>query len=115
MRSVAWAALAAAREVGDPVATAAARAAGYAAATAYIHALATPHQVKHVLAPAAQGALTRELAAVDNPNAADEELRWAIEHASSAVREIVRRMPVRGSGRSRLDALLYQLDARLRR
>lgn len=44
LRSFGWAALAAARDVGDPVAAAAARAAGIAAATAYIHALATPHQ-----------------------------------------------------------------------
>ena len=115
LRAVAWAALAAAREAGDPVATAAARAAGYAAGTAYIHALATPHQVNHVLAPAAQEALARELAAVDDPNAVEEELRWAIEHAPSAVREIVRRLPARRPGRSRLAALLYQLDAGLRR
>jgi hypothetical protein len=38
-----------------------------------------------------------------------------IEHASPAVRQVVRRFPVRGAGRSRLDALYYQLDAGLRR
>src|SRR5215831_2392331 len=97
LRSLAWAALAAAREVGDPVATAAARAAGLAAAT--------PRQAKHALGPAAYAARARELAAVDDPGVGDEEIRWAIERASSAVREVVRRMPVRGSGRGRLDAL----------
>ena len=56
----------------------------------------------------------RELAAVDDPNVGDEEIRWAIEHASPAVREVARRFPVRGLGRSRLDALLYQFDAGLR-
>jgi len=115
LRSLAWAAHAAAREVGDPVATAAARAASLAAATAYIHALATPHQAKHALGPAVYGARAREIAAVDDPGVGDEEIRWAIEHASPAVREVVRRMPVRGSGRGRLDALYYQLDAGLRR
>ena len=114
LRTVALAALAAAREVGDPIATAAARAAGYAAAIAYIHALATPHQVNHVLGPAVQGALARELAAIDDPNAADEELRWAIRYAPFAVRQIVQRLPGRRPGRSRLAALLYQLDAGLR-
>jgi hypothetical protein len=49
LRSLAWAAHAAAREVGDPVATTAARAAAYAAATSYIHPLATPHQAKHAV------------------------------------------------------------------
>jgi len=115
LRSLAWAAHTAAREIGGPVATAAARSASLAAATAYMHALATPHQAKHALGPAAYAALAQELAAVDDPSVGDEEIRWAIEHASPAVREVVRRMPARGSGRSRLDALLYQLDAGLRR
>jgi hypothetical protein len=114
LRALAWAAHAAAREVGDPVATAAARAASLAAATAYLHALATPHQAKHVLGPAGYAARARELAAVDDPDVGDEEIRWAIEHASPAVREVVRRMPVRGPSRTRLDALFYQLDAGLR-
>ena len=115
LRSLAWAALAAAREVGDPVATAAARAAGLAAATAYTHALATLGQAKHALGPAVYGARAREFAAADDPSVGDEEIRWAIEHASPAVREVVRRFPARGVGRSRLDALYYQLDAGLRR
>jgi hypothetical protein len=80
-----------------------------------MHALATPHQAKHALGPAAYEAQARELAAVDDPGVGDEEIRWAIECASRVVREVVRRMPVRGAGRGRLDALLYQLDAGLRR
>ncbi|WNG42004.1 hypothetical protein F0U60_17875 [Archangium minus] len=115
LRSVAWTAYAAAREAGNPAATAAARAAGLAAATAYLHALATPHQAKHVLGPAVYGARARELAAGDDPSVGDEELRWAIEHASPVVREVLRRMPARGAGRGRLDKLFYQLDAGLRR
>ncbi|HEU5103699.1 MAG TPA: hypothetical protein VFU22_32005 [Roseiflexaceae bacterium] len=104
-----------AREASDPVATAAARAAGLAAATAYTHALATPHQAKHALGPAVYAALARELAAVDDPSVGDEEIRWAIEHASPTVREVMRQMPSRGAGPGRLDALLYLLDAGLRR
>jgi hypothetical protein len=61
------------------------------------------------------GARAREFAAADDPSVRDEEIRWAIEHASPAVREVVRRFPPRGAGRSRLDALYYQLDAGLRR
>ena len=115
LRSLAWAAHAAAREVGDPVAAAAARAAAYAAATPYMHALATPHQLNHALGPALYQAQARELAAGDDPSVGDEEIRWAIEHASPAVRGVVRRMPVDSPGRSRLGALLHQLDAGLRR
>ena len=115
LRSLALAALAAAREVGDPVATAAARAAGLAASSAYMHPLATLDQAKHALGPAVYGARARELAAADDPGAGDEEIRWAIEHASPAVREVVGRYPARGPGRSRLDALYFELDAGLRR
>jgi len=114
LRSLALAAYAAAREVSDPSATAAARAAGLAAATAYMHALATLDQAKHILGPVVYGARARELAAVNDPSTGDEEIRWAIKHASLTVREVLRRMPVRGSGRSRLDALYYHLDAGLR-
>lgn len=116
LRSVSWAAHAAAREVGDPVASAAARAAAHAAASAYIHALASPHQAKHIHEPAMSLALARELAADQNPAAGDEEIRWAIEHAPEAVRAVIRRMPaVSGPGRTRLSTLRHRLDAGLRR
>lgn len=115
LRPLVWAAYAAAREVGDPVAAAAARAAGLAAATAYMHSRVTPDQAKHALGPAMYGARARELAAGDDPGAGEEEIRWAVESASPAVREVVRRMPVRSPGRSRQDALYHRLDAGLRR
>src|SRR4051794_17454120 len=66
LRSVALAALAAAREVDDPAAGAAARAAGLAAATAYTKAVPTPHHAKHVLGPAAYAAYARELATIND-------------------------------------------------
>ena len=59
LRTLALAALAAAREVDDPVATAAARAAGLAASSAYMHPLATLDQAKHALAPAVYAARPR--------------------------------------------------------
>jgi hypothetical protein len=101
--------------VDDPVATAAARAAGLAASSAYMHPLPTLDQAKHALGPAVYGARAREFAAADDPSVGDEEIRWAIEHAAPAVRQVVRRYPARGPGRSRLDALYSKLDAGLRR
>src|SRR5262249_43052486 len=53
LRSLALAAYAAARQVCDPAAAAAARAGGLAASTAYTHPLATTNQAKHVLGPPA--------------------------------------------------------------
>lgn len=114
LRSHVWAALAAAREVDDPAGTAAGRAAAVAAGIAYTHTNVTAPQTKHVFAPAAYAARARELAA-DDRSAADREIRWAIEHASPAIRALVRRMPVRKASRGRLDALMHQLDAGLRR
>lgn len=114
LRSIAVAALAAAREVADPSATAAAQAAGYAASTAYTKALSAPHHAKHALAPAVYAALARELAN-NSPITADEELRWAIAHASPAVREIISRWPARLPGRTRLSTLFHHLDSALRK
>ncbi|GHH81046.1 hypothetical protein GCM10018781_62780 [Kitasatospora indigofera] len=120
LRPLAHAALAAAREAGAPAATAAARAAGYAAATPYIHALASPHQSNHVLAPAVQTARARELAADGSSgtgtgdSCGDLEIRRAIEHAPPAVRGILAQLPARGPGRSRAEVLRHRLDAALR-
>lgn len=114
LRSLALAALAAAREIGEPAAAAAARAAGLAAATAYTKALAAPHHAKHALGPAVYAALARELAAAAGPVAGDEEIRRASAHAPAAVREIVCRWPARAIGRTRLNALYYKLDSGLR-
>jgi hypothetical protein len=114
LRTVSLAAHAAAREVGDPVATAAARAAGCAAATPYTHALATPHQSKHVLGPAVYAALAREASAGNDTAVGDEELEWAIRQASPLVCEVVRRFPPRSPGRTRLATLFCRLDASLR-
>lgn len=114
LRPLAWAALAAAREVGDPVATAAARAAAYAAASPYMHELVSPHQVNHVLAPALRQAQARELAADGDPGAGDAEVRWAIAHAPHEVRAVVRRFPSGGHVRTRLGTLHRRLDAGLR-
>jgi hypothetical protein len=108
------AAYAAAREVDAPSA-AAARAASLAVSTAFMHTQITLDQAKHVLGPAAYAAQARELAMNNDPSAGDEEMRWAIEHASPAVLAVMRRMPVRSPGRGRLDVRLYQLDAGLRR
>lgn len=112
LRVVAMAAYAAARAVGDPAAAAAARAAGLAAAVAYMHALATTDQAKHALGPAAYAARARELAR--GREAGEAELGFAIEHASAAVRAIVKRFPARENGRGRLEAWMGALDRGLR-
>jgi immunity protein 5 of polymorphic toxin system len=114
LRSLAVEANAAAREVGDPAAAAAARAAGLAAASAYTHPLADVHQTKHIVGPAAYAALARELDHAGAPTIGDAEVRWAIERAPAEVREVLLQMPARQAGTRRLDTLLYALDAGIR-
>ena len=86
LRSLAVEANAAAREIGDPAATAAARAAGFAAASAYTHPLADVHQTKHIVGPAAYAALALELEHSGVSSIGDGEVRWAIEHAPREAR-----------------------------
>ncbi len=114
LRTLALQAHAAAREVGDPAAAAAARAAGVAAASAYTHPLADVQQTKHIVGPAAYAALALELDHAGDPGVGDAEVRWAIEHAPSEVRAVLQQMPARQPGNSRLDTLLYELDAGIR-
>jgi hypothetical protein len=114
LRRLAVEANAAAREVGDPAAAAAARAAGLAAASAYTHPLADVHQTKHIVGPAAYAALALALDHSGDPGVGDAEVRWAIEHAPSQVREVLVDMPARQAGKTRWATLLYELDAGIR-
>ena len=114
LRSLALEAHAAARAVGSPAAAAAARAAGLAAASAYTHPLANVHQTTHIVGPAAYAALALELDHAGDPHIGDGEVRWAIAHDSGGVREVLLQLPARQAGKSRLDMLLYELDAGIR-
>ena len=110
LRAAAWDALAAAGEAQDPAAAAAARAAVGAAGAAYLHPLESPHQVKHIVGPAQQAALARELAG----GSASAEITWALEHAPPEVGEILRRFPPGKPGKTRLGELHRRLEAALR-
>lgn len=114
LRTLALAAHAAAREVDDPAASAAARAAGVAAAVAYTHPLADVQQTKHVVGAAAYAALAFELAGDGGPGVAEAEVRRAIGHAPAEAGEVLRQMPAREPGKGRLATLMYELDAGIR-
>jgi hypothetical protein len=82
----------AAREVSDPAAAAAARAAGQAAAVAHMGA--------HALGAAAYAAKAAGLAAPERPDAYREEVRWQLSHMSAAVRAALRQLPAVGENPS---------------
>lgn len=105
MRALSARAHAAAREVGDPAATAAARAAGHAAAVA--------HMAAHARGAAAYAAVAAGLAAGGDPAAAGDEIRWAVRHASPDARHVMRRLPPPVRAASQLGRLIGELHARL--
>ncbi len=86
-RSLVLAALAAVCEVGHP---AAARAAGLAAASAYMHSLADVRHTKHILGPVVYAALALELEQAGDPGIGDAEVRRGIEFVSPEVCEVLR-------------------------
>ncbi len=110
LRTAAWAALAAAGSAPDSAASAAARAAVGAAGAAYLHPLASPHQVKHIVGPAQQAALACELAGGD----ASAEVAWAVSQAPPEVREILHRLPPGKPGCDRAGDLHRHLESALR-
>ncbi len=115
LRKTAWAAQAAARDAADPAATAAARAAAAAAGTAYMHPIATAHQLNHILAPAGYAALALALRSQDPARVGDMEIDSAIASAPAAVRNLIAQLPPRAPSRTALGRLLHRLDTGLRR
>jgi hypothetical protein len=79
---------AAAREVSDPAAAAAARAAAQAASI--------PHMGAHALGAAAYAAKAAGLAA-PGTEAVSDEIRWQLDHMSTAVRAALRQLPPVGT------------------
>ena len=114
LRSLALSAFSAAREADHPDAAAAARAAGLAASSAYTHPLADVQQTKHIVGPAAYAALALELNQAGDHSIGDHEVIWAIEHVPPEVCAILLQMPAREIGRTRLENMMYKLDAGIR-
>lgn len=115
LRKLAMAAFAAAREIDNKAAAAAAHAACLAASSAYTHPLSDVEQTKHIVGPAAYSALAIEMDGGGEEQIGDEEVRWAIEHAPIEVREVLVQMEVRKPGKSRLDRLMFIVDEGIRR
>ena len=78
--------------VGAPAAAAVARAAGQAAAMAHMGA--------HAFGAAAYAAKAAGLAAPYRPDAVTAEVRWQVEHMSTAVRAALRLLPPVGQNRA---------------
>lgn len=79
-------------EVQDAAAMAAARAAG--------QAVAVSHMGAHALGAAGYAAYAVALARPDRPEAAEDEIRWQVAHASAQLRAALLSLPAVGRSRS---------------
>lgn len=104
-RALSVGAHAAAREISDPAAVAAARATGQAVATA--------HMAAHARGAAAYAAKAAGLAAPNEVTAMASEARWQCDHASPAVREVLLRLPCPTRPAGVLAALITDLHTQL--
>jgi hypothetical protein len=95
----------AAREVGDPDAVAAARAAGRAAGVA--------HMAAHARGAAAYAARAAGLAAPRDPTAVADEVRCQQNLASTAVRDVLRPLPTPTRPAGHLGVLISEMHTRL--
>lgn len=105
-RRRAAAAHAAAREASCPAARAAARAAGHAAATA--------HMASHALGAPSYAALAARLSDEGRGLTAEAVCRWAVDHASADVLDVLRRLPMRRECRHGIGRIIFDLDQALR-
>ena len=113
-RTSALAAHTAAREAPTEAAREAARAAGHAAAAAYLHPLAAPTQVRHILGAAACAARAVELAAGGDPRVGTASLAEARRRATPELIAVLTRYPTAPSGGNRVAQLVKELDTSLR-
>ncbi|WP_432093608.1 putative immunity protein [Streptomyces sp. bgisy100] len=104
----------AAKEADTEAACLAARAAGDAAAAAYLHPIAKATQVGHILRAAANAARVAELVAGDDPEAGDKSIEQARQRATPALRDVLSRYPAAPNGKGRVAQLMSALDTSLR-
>lgn len=116
LRDAAWdahRAAQAARDANQEAAHDAARAAGHAAGAAFLHPLARPTQVRHILGAAAHAARAIEVDTADQA-AGTDFIERAVSSAPLAVADVLRRYPTAPAGGGRAGELVRLLDAALR-
>lgn len=92
----------------------AARAAGDAAAAAYLHPLAQSTQVGHILRAAACAASALESSAGEDADVGESSIEETCRRAPAVVIDVLRRYPPAPTGKSRTAQLMTKLDTLLR-
>lgn len=104
----------AAKDARDGAAVHAARAAGDAAAAAYLHPLAQATQVAHILRAAANATRAVELSSGDDPAVGDALIERARRRATPVLVDVLSRYPLAPGGSGRVPLLMQRLDTSLR-
>jgi hypothetical protein len=104
----------AAKDVADEAAQHAARAAGDAAAAAYLHPLAKATQVRHILGAPASATRAAELSAGDDPKVGIALIEAARVRAVPILIDVLCRYPLAPAGRGRVAHLMKMFDTALR-
>ena len=113
-RTTAVAAHRASKEATSETARLAAQACGDAAAAAYLHPIAKPTQVGHILRSASCAARVAELKAGGDEAAATSAITSTAQHATPILRDVLNRYPPVPVGTGRLAQIMSALDASLR-
>ncbi|TDC68230.1 exonuclease SbcC [Actinomadura sp. GC306] len=104
----------AAKEATTEVARLAARAAGDAAAAAYLHPIARATQVGHILRAAASAARIAELDAGGDAAVGDMVIEQARQRATPVLISVLSRYPSAPTAKNRVAQLMSNLDSSLR-
>jgi hypothetical protein len=119
LRTLAWAAHAAAKECGQQSAKYAARSAMLAAAVAYTHTDISlgrqgVRQGRHLLGPAVYAALACEIASAKRDGFAEKILQSSAKTAPRDISILLDHFPPQPTGTTRLSQLFHDLDTMLR-
>jgi len=114
LRKLALDAYRASLETKDAAASAAARSASLAAASAYTHPLKDINQSKHILGPAVYSAIAVEQYNMSDQQIGDAEIDLAINNANREIAELLIKMPAQVAGAKKIDRLFYKLDYGIR-
>jgi hypothetical protein len=114
LRKLAMDAYRASLETNGMAASAAAKSASLAAASAYTHPFKDINQSKHILGPAVYSAFAIELSNNLDQKVGDREIELAIDNATFEIAGLLSKMPAQEVGTKRIDQLFYKLDSGIR-
>jgi hypothetical protein len=114
LRKLAMDAYRASLETRDTAASAAARSASLAAASAYTHPFKDINQSKHILGPAVYAAFAIELYNRLDQKIGEREIELAIDNTTIEIAGLLNKMPAHKIGVKRIDQLFYELDNGIR-